>query len=99
MRVGGLTAPMVRTPHPKRGRRDFSRCPRLVRELFDILERDRIALTDAADRAGVCHATISKWPGSHSPALGNFEAVVNALGYDLRLVRRQKQRQSVEDRT
>lgn len=83
--------PIVRKPHPKRNRRNFSRCPRLVRELFAIMDQDGVALSDAAARAGVSHATIVKWPGCYSPVLGNFEAVLNGLGYELKIVRKREE--------
>jgi hypothetical protein len=43
---------------------------------------------EAAKRSGVDGNTILTWRATRVPSISNFEAVANALGYELHLVRR-----------
>jgi hypothetical protein len=79
----------MRTPHPKR-----RACPvaphahPLARQLFEIMDRQQVAMTDVAERAGLSHATLVKWKSSHTPVIATFEAALNVVGYELRIARR-----------
>lgn len=80
---------MLRRPHPKR-----HACPvtahahPLVREFFELLAEEGVALTDVAQRAGVCAATLSKWKSRHSPTVVALAAALNVIGFELAIVRR-----------
>ena len=80
---------MMRVPHPKR----FV-CPTaphahpLVRRFFEIAEGQQIGITDIAERAGLGIATVSKWRNRHTPTVAAFEAALNVVGYELRIVPR-----------
>ena len=80
------TAPVLRRPHPKR-----AACPvaphahPLAREFFELLDRQGVALTDIAARAGLGVATLVKWKYRHAPTVVALEAALNALGYELRI--------------
>lgn len=55
------------------------------------MARQRATLTDVADRSGVCIKTIGQWrAGGRTPKLRDIEAVVNVLGYSIRLAARQE---------
>jgi transcriptional regulator with XRE-family HTH domain len=62
------------------------KAPLLVRELYTIMNRDRLMIKDVADGSGVSPATISDWRYTRSPSLGSFEAVLNNIGYKLAIV-------------
>ena len=64
-----------------------SNCHPLVRQLFEIANRERATMKEIAGRAGmVPYQTLSNWRYGSSPQLQNFEAALNALGYKLRVV-------------
>lgn len=51
------------------------------------MARQRATLTDVAERSGVCIKTIGQWRcGGRTPKLRDIEAVMNVLGFDLKLV-------------
>lgn len=55
----------------------------LVRKLISIANNERTTLLEIAERAGVCDGTITSWRRRHMPTLDVFEAVLNALDYEL----------------
>jgi transcriptional regulator with XRE-family HTH domain len=55
----------------------------LVRRLFAEMIRQRVSLSDLADRAGVARETISSWRYRRCPDLPNLDACFGALGYAL----------------
>lgn len=57
----------------------------LVRELFRIANSKKVMLADLASESGVSRSTISDWRYRRSPSLVVFEAVLGALGYELRI--------------
>lgn len=63
----------------------------LVRQLFAAMNKDKIALRDLGARAGVDFQTISDWRYRSNPTLPTFEAVLNAAGYELRIVKRKNE--------
>jgi DNA-binding phage protein len=62
----------------------------LVRELYTIMERERIGPDDLALKAGVSRSVIFKWGRYNNPYLPNFIAVLNAIGYDLKITRKKE---------
>ena len=57
-----MIAPMFRRPHPKRHARPIApQAHPLARQFFEIIERQGVALTDVAARAGLGVATLVKW--------------------------------------
>ena len=64
--------------------------PAIVRDLFEIMAKQRIGVREAAKRSGVDGNTILTWRLTRSPSINNYEAVANALGYGLRLVRHKR---------
>ncbi len=61
--------------------------PRLIHQLFELLQG--INYEEFEQRSGLTRQTIKNWQ-RHQPLLLNYEACVNALGYDLVLQRREK---------
>lgn len=63
----------------------------LVQELFNAMNRDKVAMRDLAARAGMDFQTISAWRYVSNPTLPMFEAALNALGYRLKIVPEDKE--------
>ena len=63
--------------------------PALVRELYTMMNRDFLMIKDVAEGSGVSPATISDWRYTRSPSLNTFEAVLNNMGYKLKIVRQE----------
>lgn len=55
----------------------------LVRQLIELLNEEQTTLVEAATKAGVSPKTISDWRYRSNPSLDNFQAALNAIGYDL----------------
>lgn len=60
----------------------------LVRRFFEILNEDMTVISEVAERAGLQPSCISNWRYRRNPMLPNFEAALNVLGYELKIVRR-----------
>lgn len=60
----------------------------LVREFIDILNRGQTTMTSIARRSGFGRDVLHKWRTRSTPSLGAFVAVLNAAGYELRIVKR-----------
>jgi transcriptional regulator with XRE-family HTH domain len=61
----------------------------LLAELRRIRQSRGLSLNQVARAAGFSRNDIRRWEhGQHVPSVLNFQAVINALGYELRLVRR-----------
>ena len=69
--------------------------PTIVRDLFKIMTEQRLGVRQVAKRSGVDGNTILTWRSSRVPSTTNFEAVANALGYELQLVRREKGQKTI----
>jgi hypothetical protein len=69
--------------------------PAIVRDLFKIMTEQRLGVRQVAKRSGVDGNTILTWRSSRVPSTTNFEAVANALGYELQLVRREKGQKTI----
>ncbi len=65
--------------------------PPLVREFFQLLNDNKLLIKDAVDGTDVSRVTVSDWRYRHAPLLGNFEAVLHNLGYELRIVERDEE--------
>ena len=74
----------MRNVHPKR-----KQCPvggnahPLARQLFRQMKAQKASITDVAERAGICLATLVKWKYRHSPTVQTLEAAGNVLGWKL----------------
>ena len=73
-RVGRLAVPSKADP--------------LVRRLFQLLNSQRTGLSEVDEKSGVNRRTISSWRYYTCPTLGNFKAALNAIGYDLVIVKK-----------
>ena len=62
----------------------------LVRDLFRLLNDEKKMLADVAEKSGVGRATISDWRYRRSPTVATFQAVCNAIGYEVVIQRRGK---------
>jgi hypothetical protein len=62
----------------------------LVREAIEILRRQPLKETDIALRAGIHVYAIRMWRLGHSPVVRNLLAVLDVLGYELRIVRKEQ---------
>ena len=60
----------------------------LVKEVFKLMNEQRRELLDVARRSGVSKSAISMWRYDRQPTVANLRAVVNTLGYDLVLKKR-----------
>lgn len=59
----------------------------LVRRLVQIRRAKRVSQRGVSARAGLATGACRRWEaGMHEPALGNFEAALNVLGYRLEIV-------------
>lgn len=84
-----MTRPLTRSRRPQPHYKTAPVAPHahpLVRQFFAIVARDKTAITDVGERAGISHVTISKWKSLHSPTLVTFEAALNVVGYRLKIV-------------
>jgi transcriptional regulator with XRE-family HTH domain len=62
----------------------------LVREMFEIIHSQPESDFMISVHVGTAHTTISQWRnGKCSPRLDLFQAVLNYLGYELKIVRKQ----------
>lgn len=60
----------------------------LVRQLFEIMNREKTMIKELADCSGVRRAAISDWRYRRTPNLTTFEAVLNALDHELCIKRK-----------
>lgn len=61
----------------------------LVKFVFHEALRRRVSVMEIGRVSGVSDTTIRKWLKENSPRLTSIEAIGNALGYDLRWVKRE----------
>lgn len=55
----------------------------LVRQFFEILNDHKATMMDVSKKAGPHWSTIQSWSRRSNPYIGNFEAALNAMGYEL----------------
>lgn len=80
--------PMKMFNPPKLGKFDDHAHP-FVKFLWEDIIRKRVSLSSVADAAGVERANIHKWrKRGKGPHLLQIEAVLSALGYELKIVRK-----------
>ena len=72
--AGRLTIP--RRAHP------------LVKQLYQTMNKNKVMISDLSEPSGVSRATISDWRYTRTPSLATFEAVLNVLGYKLKIVKK-----------
>jgi transcriptional regulator with XRE-family HTH domain len=61
----------------------------LLAELRRIRQSRGLSLNQVARAAGFSQNDVSRWEhGEHVPSVLNFQAVINVLGYEVRLVQR-----------
>ena len=65
----------------------------LVKELFKKMIAQRASISDVSDRSGVSRETISAWRYRNNCNLATFEACANSVGYELRLVKKYRERE------
>lgn len=62
------------------------RCDPLVKELLNLVDEQGLAINKVAQRSGVGFQTILRWQKSNIPNLYNFRAVLQSIGYDLKII-------------
>lgn len=55
----------------------------LVRELFELMNAERVMLKDAARRAGVEVGSITRWRAGKKVFMASFQAVLATMDYEL----------------
>lgn len=55
----------------------------LVRQLFEIMQRERLGVLDMADKSGVNKNTLKDWRTRSVPTVANLDACLHVLGYRL----------------
>jgi len=62
----------------------------LVVKLKKILSEHPEPYWKVSQRSGVAEGTIKHWYNRYSPILANFEAVLETVGYELKIVKKRK---------
>ena len=62
------------------------RCDPLVKELLNLCDEQGLAINKVAKKSGVSFQTILRWQNSNIPNLYNFRAVLQSIGYDLKII-------------
>lgn len=60
----------------------------LVKHFFLLKEQHEVSTRDLERTSGVSKSTINEWQWRCSPQLVSFEAALNAMGYELRILKR-----------
>ena len=60
--------------------------PELVRDLYGLMNEQKLLVGDVAAGSGVSTRAISDWRYRRSPTRQSFEAVLNNFGYRLQIV-------------
>ncbi len=61
-----------------------------VRELFAVLDASGLSMQEVEPVAGVARSTLSTWRRAlYEPKISNVRAVLNSLGFDLAVVRKE----------
>ena len=58
----------------------------LIRRMVEIANDHKTVMREVAERAGLRPETVCNWRYRNSPRLADFEAAINALGYELHIV-------------
>lgn len=59
---------------------------RLIKLVLAECDRRELSLREVERRAGVAETSVSQWRSGVAPLVPNLEAVLNALGYELKAV-------------
>lgn len=62
----------------------------LVREFVELLNRDRLTLTEVARRSGIDRCVMHRWRCRSNPSVAMLQAALNAMGYELRIAPRRE---------
>lgn len=76
------------TPHFNSGPKAIPNGNPHVRWLAQELRNRKLSMEQVSVRAGLARTIISHWFRDRNPTLSNFEAVLNVLGYELRIVKK-----------
>lgn len=60
----------------------------LVRQLFELMNDQKIMIADVAEPSGISRNTISEWRYRRAPSVVSLEAVLNSFGYQLKIVKK-----------
>lgn len=60
-------------------------CHPLVREFVELLNRERVTLTEIARRSGIDRCVMHRWRIRSNPSIAMLNAALNVLGYELRI--------------
>lgn len=63
-------------------------CHPLVKRYLEILNEEDTTLKEAAKAAGLSPGTMTGWRYRATPTILNFEAALNAMDYELKIVKR-----------
>jgi hypothetical protein len=58
-------------------------CNPLVREFFEILNRQRVLISEVSDQGGPTKAAIRSWRYKNNPSITNMNAALGVIGYEL----------------
>ncbi len=68
---------------------DDLRCDPLVKELLHLIDGKDVAVKYVAKLSGVGFRTILRWQTNNIPNLYNFRAVLQSIGYDLEIKKKE----------
>lgn len=60
----------------------------LVRQMYELIRRQDASINALSIDSGVSVAAMVKWKYKHAPNVPTFEAVLNAMGYELTIQKR-----------
>ena len=69
----------------------------LVRRLYELMHEQQIGYQALSERSGVPDGSLTAWRKRYRPNLLSFEAALNALGYELRIMKRRDVSENAED--
>jgi transcriptional regulator with XRE-family HTH domain len=58
----------------------------LIKRLIELANEQKTTMREVAERAGLRPETVSNWRYRNSPRIADFEAALNAIGYELKIV-------------
>lgn len=58
----------------------------LVAHLFKVMWVEKTTQREVAERVGISQGSLSHWKDRNDPSLSNFQAALNAIGLDLKIV-------------
>lgn len=70
-----------------RGFADRSHAPKIIKDLFDLIAMSDKTLAEISHEVGMKDGTISLWGRRTNPRIMNVMAVLQTIGYELKMVR------------